>query len=632
MLTSLKFKHDKIPGLKSKLSQDIAQTLYDEWCYWRDARSSLEKDIWKACDDAYMCYRKLPKNPGMPFIDTSDLGETDIWDGVNFLARSLALSLMPRDESYIQAISVLPEEQELQNRIRDFVTSLARKADLRGQYFKHLKQVLIRGTGAISLDWEKAYRVKRKTIGQTIAEQTELATQGEFVPAEELMRQRIEELVYNGPVIRPLDMYDVFIEPTADLSCDSDIPVCVMTYKSLDELVTAEDEYGKKMYGNLEGLSEYALSELSSHNPERYRSLQVLGINYSASGKTNARYVPVLVFHRRNFKVGNNRWVDTYFHLALTAGTTGYRLIRIHENPSDEGHKLIFFDSYQDWIGSAYGIGAVEKSLSAWNKKNVISALGLNAAALQVFPPMAVITDLLLDDREADISPGGYNPIKYKPSLGTNFMAPVPINPGNAAAMAMQSQQYYAQQITGQMGAYGAIMQDPTKTVTRAKTATQVNTENTSGAVGRDDLLEQITTRSLEPLIQAMYDCSIQYMAGEDIQFERIVNGNPAYAKLSKEELNQKRRMIVTGWHGLQNKQQEVAELKEALQVVIQGAAYLPNSQIYIQKVVHKLLGRLGVSDIDKLMQAPEQLALQDPSVQAALGGAMPPEGLPNEA
>lgn len=630
MLINIPYKHDELPDLKSKLAEEVASALYEEWVYWRDARSVLEKEIWRACDDAYMCYRKLPKNPGMPFLDTSDLGETDIWDGINFLARSLALSLMPRDEMYLQAISQNAEDQEVQNRIRDFVTSLARKADLRGQYAKHLKQTLIRGTGAVSLDWQKVIRRKRRSLADSMLEQVNRSVEGDYQPIKRIKREVVDEIVYNGPIIRPLDMMDVYLEPTADLSCDADIPVAVMTYKSLAELETAQDEYGEKMYGNLEGLVELSPQELTTLNPERSRSLQVLGINPSESGKSLAGVIPVLVFHRQHFRLGSNSWVDTYWHIALSNTFKQYKLIRVNENPVDEGHKMIFFDSYQDWIGSAYGIGAVEKSLSAYNKKNVMAALGLNAAALQVFPPMAVITDLLLDDREADVSPGGYNPIKFKPAIGTNFMAPVPINPGNAGAMAMQSQQYYGQQISGQMGAYGAIMQDPTKSVSRAKTATQINTENTSGSVGRDDLLEQITTRSLEPLVQAMYDCSVQYLAGEDIDFERTINGSASYVKISPDELRQKRRIIVTGWHGLQNKQQEVAEMKEALSVIVQAAAYLPNSAAYIQKVVTKMLGRLGISDLEKLGLPPEQLA----SAPEAMTGVPPqvPGGLDAQA
>lgn len=622
MYSICKYQHSEIPPLKSELADKIARALYDEWRYWKDARQELENEVWRACDDAYMCFRELPKNEGMQFADASDLGETDIWDSVNWLSSSVALSLMPRDEAYLQPVPFDSENQDTQNRVRDFVASLARKADLRGQYAKHLKQVFIRGTGAIALDWKRVYRQRRLSVAESIQAQGLAAEEGIYLEAPKLRRQRVEELVYNGPVIRPLDMYDVYLDPMADLSCDAEIPLAVMQYKSLDELQNAVDENGNKVYGNLDGLSEWTYSDLSTFSPSRFRSIQTLGINpFGSQQSSQAKFVPVLVFHRQYFKVDGHTWVDTYFHVALSRDDAGFKLIAAHENPSDYGSRTVFFDSYQDWVGSAYGIGAVEKSLSSWNKKNVMAGLGLNAMLLSVFPPMTVVTDVLLDDRKIDVAPGGFNPIKYKPAIGTNFIAPIAVAP-QGADMALKAQQFYGQQILGQMGAYGAIMQDPTKTVTRAKTATQINTETTSGAIGRDDLLEQITIRTLEPLVQAMYEAALQYNTDDILQFEQAVDGTTGMASLTREELMQtKRKIIVAGWHGLQNKAQEIQELKEALQVMLQGNGinFIPNGAALISEILYKLLSRLGIQNLERFKLSPAELALQSPEVAGAL-------------
>lgn len=621
--STLNYEHSELPPLKSELANKVARALFDEWNYWKDARQELENEVWRACDDAYMCFRELPKNEGMVFADASDLGETDIWDSVNWLSSSVALSLMPRDEAYLQPVPFDSETQDTQNRVRDFVASLARKADLRGQYAKHLKQVFIRGTGAIALDWKRVYRQRRLSVAETIQAQGLAAEEGIFLEAPKLRRQRVNDLVYNGPIIRPLDMYDVYLEPMADLSCDADIPMAVMQYKTLDELENAVDENGNKVYGNLEGLNEWTYTDLSQFSPNRFRSIQTLGINpFAAQRGTQARFVPVLVFHRQYFKCEGKTWVDTYFHVALDRNDSGFRLIACHENPSDYGSRTVFFDSYQDWVGSAYGIGAVEKSLSSWNKKNVMAGLGLNAMLLSVFPPLTVVTDVLLDDRKIDVAPGGFNPIKFKPSIGTNFIAPLAVAPMGADT-ALKAQQFYGQQILGQMGAYGAIMQDPTKTVTRAKTATQINTETTSGSIGRDDLLEQITIRTLEPLVQAMYEAALQYNTEDILQFEQAVDGSTGMASISRDELlNTKRKIIVAGWHGLQNKAQEVEELKEALQVMLQGngVQFIPNGAMLIQEILYKLLSRLGIQNLERFKLSPVELAMQSPEIQGALG------------
>lgn len=629
MFSNLEYNHSPIPDFKSKLGEEVARSLYNEWQYWRESRQELENEVWRACDDAYMCFRTLPSNEGMAFADTSDLGETDIWDSVNWLSSSISLALMPRDEAYLQPIPLNPESQDTQNKIRDFVASLARRADLRGQYSKHLKQVFIRGTGAIALDWKRVYRARRLSMGEAIQAQTMAADEGIALDTKTLRRQRVKELVYNGPIIRPLDMYDVYLDPMCDLSIDSDIPMAVMTYKSLDELRSATNDDGTPVYSNLDGLEEWTYTDLATFSPNRFRSVQTLGINpFSSQRGTQARFVPVLVFHRQHFKHDNNEWVDTFWHVALTHDEAGFRLISANENPSDNGNRTVFFDSYQDWLGCAYGIGAVEKSLSSWNKKNVMAGLGLNAMLLSVFPPMTVVTDVLLDDRKIDVAPGGFNPIKFKPSIGTNFVAPIAVAPGGAE-MALQAQQFYGQQILGQMGAYGAIMQDPTKTVTRAKTATQINTESTSGAVGRDDLLEQITIRTLEPLVQAMYEAALQYNTEDIVQFDSATSGGTP-STLTPEELTAvKRKIVVTGWHGLQNKAQEVQELKEALEVMVQGngIAFIPNGPALMQEILYKLLSRLGIQNLERFKASPVEMALQNPQVQQALATlGVPPE------
>lgn len=150
MFEQLNYSHSSIPSLTSDYWKEPARELWQELQWFKDARSELEQVIWPACDRAYLCKRDLPRAAGMAWIDNSDLGETDIKDGVDFLADSMTLALMPRDESWMTLISKDENEQGILNDIRDMLAEIHRKSDTRGAYAKHIKQCAIRGTSALA--------------------------------------------------------------------------------------------------------------------------------------------------------------------------------------------------------------------------------------------------------------------------------------------------------------------------------------------------------------------------------------------------------------------------------------------------------------------------------------------------
>jgi hypothetical protein len=619
MYELLNYDHSEIPkNLNDKVMKALCKQLDEEYRYYSEARSDLEESVWPACDTAYQCLRDLPQNEGMDWVDSSDLGETDIRDGVKFLAESIALALMPRDQTWFEPIALDPEDQPTMNKIRDYLAVMHRKADTRGQYEKHLKQVIVRGTGAITWTWRK--RVRRRILGpaETLRNVAALAQEeGLPITFKDLKDERRSEITFDGPVIMPLDMNDVYIDPCGDIGTDEDMPVIVRKYISLEELKNAEDGRGNKLYRNLDGLEPRSISEIEAMNPRRFESYKLMGVNPISAISGGAKYVPVLCFHRavRNFE--GNQWVDTYFYVAYGSDKEDMRIIAAYENPSEYGSKSVFIDTYDEYLNSAYGTGAVEKSLSAWQQKNVLSALTLQAQLATVFPAYNVIQGMLLDDRRLRLAPGSINPISLKPSVGTNFMAPVPF-PTGGQQLGELSQRWLGGKIMSQMGAYGAVLNDPTRSITESKTATQINTETTSGAVGRDNLLERISIRSLEPLMQATLDGAKQY-AEESVVFEQPNGDGYELARLEKAEMKLAERIVVTGLHGMMNKANEIRELNEALGAMAQ-AMPVPGMMAHLigpyQETLYKLLARLGVQNLDKYKGDPLELIMSDPTIQ----------------
>jgi hypothetical protein len=622
----LTYDHSPLPNLKSDLAKRLCKELWEEYQYYEHARSSLEQEIWPACDRAYQCIRTLPQNEGMDWVDNSDLGETDLRDAVKFLAESTALSLMPRDQSWFEPVPIKAEDQPHMNSIRDYLQMMHRKANTRAQYEKHLKQVYIRGTGAITWTWKRKVRQRRLGPAKSMRMLAEAAQMsGIDVTQKELSQLRQEEVTFSGLVVTPLDMMDVYLDPTADLISDEDLPVIVRKYMTIDDLKNTKDAKGNPVYTNLEGLTPLSIGEIYSKNPKRFEAYENLGINPIAADSPTAKYVPVLCFHRAHRRFEDQVWVDTYFYMAYGGtGKDDLRLIAAFENPSDYGHRPVFIDTYDTWLNSAYGVGVVEKSLPAWQHKNVLAALTLQSQLATVFPAWNVIGGMLLDDRRLRLAPGSVNHISLKPSIGTNFMAPVPV-PKDAQQLGELAQRFAGQKILGQTGAYGAMLNDPTRAITESKTATQINTETTSGAVGRDNYIERITNNSLEPLMQVTLDAAKQY-AEDLIEFEAPTADGFMQGQIRKEDLLKAKSIVVTGFHGMMNKANEIRELNESL-VAMAQAMGIPGVMgnvlpLYVE-TLFKLLARLGIQNLEQYKGDPIQLLMSIPEIQQQFSAAL---------
>lgn len=645
MLSRLYYEHSPLPVYDSEQGQKLARLLHDTYSDWRDRSQELRTKIWPACDRAFLGLRKLPKAPGFHWIDKGDLGETDLWDAVRMIVEGMLLSLMPRDMSWLSVVPYEAEEQGISNTIRDYLIAKHRVGGTRDNFGKHLTQTFVRGTGAIHWRWEQIAGYRRKGIAEKllaeIQPQADMAREqlgelfnldpGDIDPVDLLppdllsaidQQDREPFLQFDGPVVRALDMQDVFLDPNSNSAQDVDVPMCVMQYMTLEQLHGSVDENNQPVYGNLEELTAKSMDEIYGSLEGRGNSAKYLGVGGTEMHNRGTKYVPVLVFHRQLQVMEKDKWVDTYFYVAMNQ-SGGPRLIRAHENPSNTGRRSVFIDTFHDhYSGCAYGVSGIEKSLPAYNQKCVLAALTLNAQVASVFPAYNIVADMIVDERKPVIAPGQFNFVTYKPQLGPNFIAPVPV-PSSGALLGMQAQQFLGQKILGQTGAVGgALGLDPSRNIEQSKTATQIDTESSSSSIGRDNLLEKISVGSLEPICQAIYEAAYQYASEDIIRFVTETGGEAVMQSLNKSQLSGKRQIIVTGYHGLQQKNKEIQDLTKALQVIGQGNGmqYLgAGGPLLLREIMLRLLGRFGLKDLDKYRQPDIELMAQTPGGQQVL-------------
>ncbi|MBX9570900.1 MAG: hypothetical protein K2X77_18545 [Candidatus Obscuribacterales bacterium] len=625
--TEIEYVQTPTPSLSSEPMHKMAEDLREEFDYWKEARQDLESQVWPACDDAFHCVKELPEAEGMDWADNSDRGETDVRDGVISLAESITLALIPRDETAFQVVSTKALDQGRMNDGRDLLAAAARRIDFRGTYEKHVQQTLVRGTSALWFTWEKTKVLRTYSESETLAKLLELDPEMPIPDSKTLRSIRFKEPGLNRPNIKVIDMTNLVLDPNSDLTDDSDLPMAIVTFKTVEELKNAKDPYGEPLYDQevLKDIEPMNLGEIRDLASLRFSALELTGLNPEA-GKANHRVklVPVIVFHRQVRSFEDMCWVDCYFYLALSRTDAKQRIIRIQQNPNPNGGRCIFIDTYKDWIaGTPYGTGIVEHSLQAYMQKNVMSALTLNAKLATVFPAVNVIGGLLQEDRRIKLGPGSVN-IVARSQFGTNIIAPIP-TPQGGVQIGMQDQQWQGQKILAQMGAYGSILQDPTKSVTQAKTATQINTETTSGSVTRDNLLERMTIRTLEPLLNTMFQAMQENFRAEDMVFEKMESAGPGLGQADAEAFKDpSQRIIVTGFHGMMNKSREIEELREALTTMTQGTLLeqMPQLMPVVIDTTLKLLGRLGIKNLEKYKQDPAEILLSTPVGQKALQDA----------
>lgn len=656
-LSARRYIVSDLPDVRGAKAEKLAAELYDEWFYYKESSSELREVIWPACDAAFHCRFENPTADGMDWADQSNRGITDVRDATRALAQSMALGLLPRDDTAFQVISRKAEEQAESNDIRDLILDLCKRCDLRGKYEQHLLQMLLRGTSLLWVNWKRKENFIRMSDDEAIAmvieenDQNYLALQDPAARKRYLRQMKKAVLKYNGPEVNVLDMSDVYLDPAAGWAPDGELPpMAIMTYRTLDDLADEVDETGERVYDDktLEGLSEMSMESLAQLSELKSDALEHVGINHMAGGKGQKKFVPVLVFHRSVRKFETEKYVDTFFEMALTGPTAG-KLIRAYENPNPNG--CIFLDTFEDWIsGTPYGTGIVEHALPSYQYKNVIERLTLNAQLSTVFPAVAVVADVLTDERTVKLGSGAVNTIKYKAGIGLNFMQP--ILTGANSQMGMMASQWFGQKVLSASGVYGAVQQDPTKNIKEAKTATQVNVETTSGSVMRDNLLERMTTRSLEPIVNRIYEYARMYLedgAAFDRPYAR--GSSVTQGTMPKEVLNKDRKIVVVGYHGMLNKSREIEELREVMAVLTQGniLEMMPTMVPVVQETLFKLLGRLGVRNLEEYKKEPAELLASTPAGQQILqqaqqegyqmalqemGVEMPPmegEGMPPE-
>ena len=294
------FQQSRVPAFGGQWGKRFARHLWDLKLHFADCRRGIEQRV-AECDEAYDCHRYVPDTGAIRLIEDGEFGESDVHDNTNVISIRLALTLMPRTEQWLSVGARTADTDTLLQSIEDLQIGLHTKARTRRNMQKFLKQDVVRGTSWIHYDWTDIIRLRRLSDMENTPEiEKHLKKLGLSAKhAKDFTRGRKKELLQSKPVIKPIDFYDVWVEPAVDIINDERPATIHQTFRPLAKLEAEEDELGRKLWSNLTDLVEWDLEELYANNDlagGRLGSLRLFGAHPTRMSR-GIKLVPVYEFY-----------------------------------------------------------------------------------------------------------------------------------------------------------------------------------------------------------------------------------------------------------------------------------------------------------------------------------------------
>lgn len=622
MSSQFVFQQSKIPSFNGYWARRFARHLWDIKLHYHEQRKP--KDVYvRECDEAYLCHRYIPDTGAIRLIEDGEFGESDVHDNANIISIRLALSLMPRNEKWLIPESLDSDDtDDLTDLIHDLNMDVHRKARTRRNFQRYIKQLYVRGSSYLWYDWNDEYRLRRiadDIENQSAFEQhvSKLGLTGK--QAKDYTRGKRKELTFSGPIIQPVDYFDVWVEPLVDIVNNRRPSTILQRFRPLAKLMAETDMNDKKLYSNLENVSEWSLEELYQNDQlagGRYGSLRLFGlppVNFSKGIKL----VPIYICYFPYIKFEGLEFWDTYFYLLLDRKGYTPRLIRVEENPDDAGLNHLLVDHYVDYyVPQPYGISGCQYQLSKYHQKNFLQLLMITAAAHSVFPPNLILESAFRSEEQLSFNAGDSIGVLDNP-LGLDVIKPLAM-PASGAQLGQEVLQFMGQELKAQAGVDGLSGSSPARELGKRKTATEINADTSAGSFFLDNAAENITD-NLQELVQGtwqMIQQNLKPFSGDKIEFERYLGDKWKKASMKLEQLKEDRSITVLGVSGQLNKQQDMSNLVESIQVM--GSSNDPRLATLRYISTLKLLKKLNVQVPKEMEMSPEQAVASNPQVQIA--------------
>lgn len=622
-------EEDNLPGYGSAEMTTYAEELKKEWEAFDKARHTLAREVWPECDKAFHAIKEGLNIPSLNSVDNGKVGEPDLRNAVKHIRNNLMGTCVSTDESWLECVSLTEDDNEDElEQTKDFLIAKFEEAGIRDSAQMAFDQLLTRGTTAMGLGWDTLTAIKRvpREMAQSlrlIQEETGLTDDegNPIVPPKGKIPY--EKIIFNGPKVFPIDMHRLWLDPTCSLdSVDREQSYVYLTFKSMADLQGAKDRVTKKPLYDQKVVAEIdatTFQEFYSKHPEMAESAKHMGIDPTIDEL--GEMVPVFQFYRmvRTFEDGST-YLDKFFYCAQDRHGD-WQIIRVHDNPSDNGVKPFYVVNYDPAINNPYGVSLILNALSAWKAKNIIEEVALNYKVLAAFPPYSYFGGVAKDDRRPRLMPGLGTEILNKPNVGLDWIKTFPIETQHVMA-GMQEGRYYGEKVVAATGiSSAAAATDPTRSMAKEKTATEVKQTSVEGFQDQQVLTDRVNAKFMEPIANGMYIlCREHHTEGSVNYISKGADGKPKNTKLDTKTLNKDRKIAVVGRRALASKAHALDNLMKALEILgnPQSAGVIPNLPLILQDTLLKVIAQLGIQMKPEYRMSPEEVFANMPNVQIA--------------
>lgn len=622
MTTKYVFQQSKIPAFNSPFGERMAADLWEKFLWFSDHRRGREE--WVAeCDAAYLCHRYVPDTSGIELLEDGEFGESDLHDVANTISIRLALALMPRNEDWLTVSSREGEADDKVAALQAHQMFLHRKARTRRQVQRTFKQGIVRGSTYLWYDWEDRYRLRRATPADH-AREIGIFLRSQGMSARDARRfttARGKELTFSGPVIQPVDFYDVWVNPRTDIIANRNPAYILRRFKFVTELEDQVDDNDDKVYKNLKGLEPFSLEELHSSTELRGGRLGsdrlFNGGRGPGSHQSNTKMVPVYMFYLPFYEFEGYKFYDTYFHLAISSRGKRARLILVEENQNDLGINHLLMDHYVDfYTQQPYGISGIQYQISKLRQKDFIQMVTVTAAGHSIFGPYLKMSSAFRDEDELNFAMGASNEVLDNP-MGLDVVKPIEM-PQRGVQLGEQALRFWGDEIRAGSGVDGMTPNNGARSVSSSPTATEINRDASSGSFFLDNQAEN-GQDLLSELVQGVWMLTQKNIkpSAEDpekIEYQKYLGDKVIDSFLSIQDLNTKRSVQVTGISGKLKGQQDIQNMDKFFQTVgqIPDPRMTPVKMFLTQRMARKL----DIPIPEEFMLPPEQLLAMNPEVQ----------------
>lgn len=551
----------QLKNLSPAQQQMLAQSVSKDYKNWKQGRSRLEKK-WRECWQAYLCdMETLNGDKSGQTTDRSKVVRPILYESVEAIHTNLLNNMFPADERFFTVLGKNESDHKNANLIEEFLRAKVDEMGFYQKYAQYLKQAIIIGSTIACVPWYKKTRKTTKTLpidmfGITVGSK----------------RERVEDILYQGPDFEVLDMFDVLIDP--------DVPVFEEA-KVIRKLERSE-HYLKSMpvYSNLDNLGRStSMSDNSNKNAKR----ESFGLSTQQTENSDCPDTVLLYEAWGDFEIDG-----TFYENYVCTIANEERVIRFEPNPYESGKKPFVFSQFITVPNEIYGIGAIEKSLGLQHAVNTLTNQKLDVINISINNPFTyLVNDDVFDPSNIVTRPGALIPVKDHNTLKPIYYP----QDYTVAFKEISDLKTEIQEATGALkfftGGQGSHS---------SRTATEVSALVSGGTQKFSYFMAHLEKTSLIPFLEMSFLNTQQFLSDTETLRISHQDGSLEFLDVLPEVIRHTQCCFkINGIRGGLIKEQEVRTIKAFVDMIAEDDEL--RQRINLIELVKKIYRRLGFQD-----------------------------------